>query len=234
MANRKYKVNSQKDIETVEASLVPTEDLFASFSDLLKAGLFVIHPYKWLKNNFSSHCSFSSSKEHGYYIHWVNILLIEGKAIRLGSFRNRKAFNKLKLKNEIGYYLCDSDINEKYIKDMEKLGVTEESIQHTMIAMNTDLRSECNSGYGRDRIDLKSSSTIAEIKKISHWKHALGQLLVYSHINPEHKRTLILFGKSKNKKDFDFLVEVCGSHSISVEFVDVDINDNSQIKSICI
>jgi|GEM_PF-5858763 len=47
---------------------------------------------------------------------------------------------------------------------MEKLGVTEESIQHTMVATKPDLQSECNSGYGRDRIDLKSSSAIAEIK----------------------------------------------------------------------
>jgi len=51
-----------KKIETVNASLIPSEELFSSLNDLLKSGLFVIDPYKWLKNNFRSHYNFNSGE----------------------------------------------------------------------------------------------------------------------------------------------------------------------------
>ena len=73
---------------------------------------------------------------------------------------------------------------------------------------------------------------MAQIKKISNWKHGLGQLLVYSYLNPNHKRLLILFGKPISNKNYEFLVEACSFYSVSVFFVNSGVNDNAKIQQI--
>jgi predicted DNA-binding transcriptional regulator AlpA len=47
------------------------------------------------------------------------------------------------------------------------------------------------------RIDLLTESEIIEVKRISDWKTALGQVLVYSGFYPEHRKRIHLFGNSK-------------------------------------
>ena len=45
-------------------------------------------------------------------------------------------------------------------------------------------------------IDLLTSLEIIEVKHIRSWKHALGQILVYSKYYPSHSKRIHLFGKT--------------------------------------
>jgi hypothetical protein len=44
------------------------------------------------------------------------------------------------------------------------------------------------------QIDLLTSTEIIEIKNAKHWKHAVGQVLMYSNYYPRHSRRIHLFG----------------------------------------
>lgn len=47
------------------------------------------------------------------------------------------------------------------------------------------------------RVDLLTETEIIEVKRISDWKAALGQILIYSSFYPEHQKRLHLFGLAK-------------------------------------
>jgi hypothetical protein len=51
------------------------------------------------------------------------------------------------------------------------------------------------------RIDLLTEDAVIEIKDISNWKHALGQVLAYSIHYPDHKRVVYLFGELPDNID---------------------------------
>ena len=53
-------------------------------------------------------------------------------------------------------------------------------------------RMEIKNKHGR--IDILTPDTIIEIKEASKYKHAVGQLLAYKELYPNHKMLLILFG----------------------------------------
>jgi hypothetical protein len=52
---------------------------------------------------------------------------------------------------------------------------------------------EFNTPVGR--IDVLSESTVYEVKQARNWKHALGQVLAYSHYFPDRQKTIVLVGK---------------------------------------
>ncbi len=70
------------------------------------------------------------------------------------------------------------------------------------------------------RIDvLVSNETIKyviEIKEVSCWKHAVGQVICYGEYYPEHKKKIVLFGETSNR---ELILAICGRHDIEVEFV---------------
>lgn len=67
------------------------------------------------------------------------------------------------------------------------------------------------------RIDLLTDQDIIEIKEISKWKHALGQVLAYSIDYPEKRKRIHLFGDS-NSINKSMIVKRCNIFDIIVSF----------------
>jgi hypothetical protein len=74
---------------------------------------------------------------------------------------------------------------------------------------------EVNTIYGR--IDLLTNDKIFEIKSYKYWKHALGQILVYSIEYPNHQMVLYLYGK-EIPKNWSDIVQACNHFNVICEF----------------
>ncbi|MEC4816442.1 MAG: hypothetical protein SAK29_24715 [Scytonema sp. PMC 1069.18] len=70
------------------------------------------------------------------------------------------------------------------------------------------------------RIDLLTDTEVIEIKDISDWKGALGQLLAYSAFFPNHSKRIHLFGKPDLTK-LALAQGTCAEFNITVTFEEV-------------
>lgn len=66
------------------------------------------------------------------------------------------------------------------------------------------------------RIDLLTETTIIEIKEMSNWKYALGQILAYSLEYPHKSKRIHLFGECNYDKNI--IINTCASFNIVVSF----------------
>ena len=64
-------------------------------------------------------------------------------------------------------------------------------------------------------IDLLTTAEIIEIKRISNWKHALGQVLVYSVYYPSHQKRIHLFGETTSSY-VDLVKQHCEKFNVKV------------------
>ena len=85
-------------------------------------------------------------------------------------------------------------------------------------------------------IDILTDNEIIEIKNGKNWKHAVGQILVYSKFYPKHKKRLHLFNTVNDELINDF----CRKNNISVSYeteniikdkIDVSANKSYDIKN---
>jgi hypothetical protein len=86
--------------------------------------------------------------------------------------------------NALRKLLADS-VTGKSKKDIER------QIQHCLWQQ---LGGEIEVGTLAGRVDLLTSTEIIEIKRASHWKDAVGQVVVYGHYYPSHSKRIHLFG----------------------------------------
>jgi hypothetical protein len=66
------------------------------------------------------------------------------------------------------------------------------------------------------RIDLLTDEEIVEVKRISDWKAALGQILVYSGFYPEHQKRIHLFGNNKELERLADIEAACLAFDVNV------------------
>jgi hypothetical protein len=66
------------------------------------------------------------------------------------------------------------------------------------------------------RIDVLTEDEIIEVKKITDWKAALGQILIYSGFYPEHRKLIYLYGSAKELKKLPDIETACLSFNILV------------------
>jgi hypothetical protein len=78
--------------------------------------------------------------------------------------------------------------------------------------LNAEIEVKTPVGY----IDIVSDSHIIEIKRVSLWKSALGQILCYAIYFPEKKKQIYLFGESKVEKQV--ILTACEKYDIEVIF----------------
>ncbi len=65
-------------------------------------------------------------------------------------------------------------------------------------------------------IDLVTSDVIIEIKEISQWKAALGQIISYGEYHQEKSKELYLFGSSTFDKGP--IISICSKYGVKVTF----------------
>lgn len=118
-------------------------------------------------------------------------LIVEYYAFEAGRYCNHKArqaityFNKHKTFDGFIYSEVDSGLPspEKRVKAsvLRKIG----NMSNPVIEVNTPV----------GKIDILTDKEIIEVKRVSGWKSAVGQILVYGYYYPNHQKRIHLFGK---------------------------------------
>lgn len=70
--------------------------------------------------------------------------------------------------------------------------------------------------YGQ--VDLVTATEVIEVKSMSKWKHALGQVLAYSTCFPKHRARIHLYKDEAQGPDLSDIIEVCSRVGIRVTF----------------
>lgn len=78
--------------------------------------------------------------------------------------------------------------------------VKEEDYITAAVAKDLDAQREVHTPAGYIDIVSDHWNVIAEVKAVSGWKHALGQILVYAHYYPGKEPMIILFGEASDKR----------------------------------
>jgi hypothetical protein len=63
-------------------------------------------------------------------------------------------------------------------------------------------------------IDILTDTSLIEIKHVSHWKHALGQILAYSEFYSDKNLMIYLFGVNESNYDVDHIQTVLSKRNI--------------------
>lgn len=115
-----------------------------------------------------------------------------------------------------------SEIIEPIIQVKEELGLNggtlEASVVKKLLATLQNAKTEVCCPVGR--IDVLTDWEIIEVKKISEWKSAIGQVLVYSLYYPHHSKRIHLFD-SPTKTDYpvrQLIVKTAHQLNVSVTF----------------
>ena len=90
---------------------------------------------------------------------------------------------------------------------------TKESDIQKRLAAQCGGLTEVATGYGR--IDILTSTDLIEIKKAAQWKSAIGQILVYAGMYPNHQKRLHLFDVSASF-DVEKVEAVCNKFGITL------------------
>jgi hypothetical protein len=72
------------------------------------------------------------------------------------------------------------------------------------------------------KIDLLTQNEIVEVKRITNWKAALGQILVYSAFYPEHQKRIHLFGRDNELIKLPDIEAACLSFDVNVTAEEVE------------
>lgn len=78
-----------------------------------------------------------------------------------------------------------------------------------------DGKIEVNTPAGR--IDLLTNADIIEIKEVSKWKHAIGQVLTYGLYHPSKTKKIYLFGETDQH---DIITYAASQYNITVVFIE--------------
>jgi hypothetical protein len=65
------------------------------------------------------------------------------------------------------------------------------------------------------RIDILTWNEVIEVKTVKQWKQAMGQVLIYGHHYPFHRRRVHLYG-AVSPEQLERIRQQCESHGVSV------------------
>jgi hypothetical protein len=97
-----------------------------------------------------------------------------------------------------------------------KISQKERAIRDSLAAQIPGSQIEVPTASGR--IDILTPSQVIEVKNVRRYKHAIGQVVSYSHYYPEHERCVYLFGKVSAKQQ-KLIVQECCTARVTAVFV---------------
>ena len=102
----------------------------------------------------------------------------------------------------------------EHLSSYNKMQIEKEIQQKLQKSLDAQIEVETPIGY----IDILTDTQIIEIKNITHWKSALGQILSYGSFYPEHQKILYLFNKTESKIDTIQIENICKKYQIEVRY----------------
>ncbi|WP_157979240.1 hypothetical protein [Rhodoferax ferrireducens] len=182
--------------------------MYAVHEKKAHAGLLTIHPSRWL---------YAGRNLGGVF----EILSDDHQAVQVGNER-AEHFKQLagmrldsKFRQRHGHYLATPAVADRYFKYVPKGRTLECAVRDMLALEEPDSRVEVHTPVGF--IDLLCPASIVEVKSISKWKQALGQLLAYSAYYPDHSKSLHLYGSDTNTQNLDEQMFICRQLNVSLK-----------------
>ncbi|MEM9009273.1 MAG: hypothetical protein AAGE59_37950 [Cyanobacteria bacterium P01_F01_bin.86] len=97
-----------------------------------------------------------------------------------------------------------------------KASQKERVIRDRLAEQMSGSRTEVTTSTGQ--IDILTPSKVIEVKNVRQYKHAIGQVVSYSHYYPTHERCIYLFGKVSEKQR-RLIKKECSTAKVTVVFV---------------
>lgn len=126
------------------------------------------------------------------------------RALRLDKATVSRAFKVLGQKGYIDWQPASKDKSEQQVRDR----------------LQSQLGGLIEVATPAGRIDLLTDTEIIEVKHVSEWKSAIGQVLAYSGFYPEHGKRIHLWGK-KGEIASATALAICLSFEVKVTGVEV-------------
>lgn len=154
-------------------------------------------------------------------------------ATKFGALDKEIQINTKDLAIELGYNLRTVQIALKKLNqlgliksDLVKNSYIEASVRSCLLFREfSDGMTEVSCPAGR--IDLLTHDQIIEVKRITDWKSALGQILVYSAYYPEHQKRIHLFGSEADREKLLDIELSCSAFDVLVTFEAIGGQDNA-------
>lgn len=101
----------------------------------------------------------------------------------------------------------------EYLSIKRRVKLTEQKVQHRLA--KTLYGAKCEVLTLAGKIDILTNNELIEVKSISNWKCAIGQVLVYGMYYPKHQKRIHLFGESPTDL-LSLIRSSCASFDIEV------------------
>lgn len=125
----------------------------------------------------------------------------------------------LKVSGWIEEWRALNNNNQRYIRALQELQPSEnnQAEKEVQERLQKELGGWVEEKTPAGYIDLLTDDQIIEIKEISNWKQAMGQLLSYSKFHPSKQKRLHLFN-SASYEDKEVIEYVCADYGIAVTY----------------
>lgn len=149
---------------------------------------------------------------------WNNLHLIPRKSNLIKS-------NKLDLEAERQYLLnftpsmlpkipLYKEIKPKKTPELDASKKYQEFLSKQGIEFRTEVETEC--GYA----DIVTDNCVIEVKEYKSWKHAIGQVLVYSYLLNKEEKEIYLFGNIDYGK-IHLIQSICNKFNVTIKTADI-------------
>lgn len=114
---------------------------------------------------------------------------------------------------------ADKENRDEYMEELASLepSCSDQAERAVKLELHSRIGGRMEVGTPIGRIDLLTDEYLIEIKHISGWKSALGQVLAYSDFYPDHVKKVVLFGEPT--VSMETIARICRKSEVEVEFV---------------
>ncbi|VWC02469.1 hypothetical protein [Burkholderia lata] len=186
-------------------------DLYAIHEQKALDGILTIHPARWLY----------AGRQFGQG--GVFDLLSPGtQKIRVGGhlvehFRQlRDARLDSKVRHKHGYYFATSEIAERYLKYVPRNRGLECAVRDVLSVRNPAGQTEVHTRVGY--VDLLLPTAVVEVKSLTNWKHALGQVLAYSNYYPDLRKVIHLYTPGAGRPELTEQLKICATFNVDITY----------------
>ncbi|MEZ9443217.1 hypothetical protein AB4516_10615 [Vibrio sp. 10N.222.54.F12] len=189
-------------------------DLYEEFSKLESEGRLPVHPRRWL-NSLATKPMYQSLYKKLDIEPKSTVIWIDGKKSKIDCY-SKKLSKIYALKRHSCIFTDESGVYRYRNSNFDWFPL-EARVVDQMCLRDKTLDIETQTPVGN--IDCENESTIYEVKRKSHWKSGLGQLLAYSVFRQSKSKVLVLFD-STQKINITHVENVCKEYDVKVVFID--------------
>jgi hypothetical protein len=199
---------------TLDVTSMTLIDLYSIHAHAAREGMPTLHPSRWL---------YSGRQLGGVF----DIFSKAEQTVVVGD-RTATHFRHLetiglgsKIRHTYGHYLASEAIAKRYKDNIPKLAENEGAVRDMLSIDLPQCELEAHTPVGK--IDILTPEAVIEVKRLSKWKQALGQVLAYATYHPKREPVVHLFGPRICRTNLDEIRRTCRRLGVIVRYAELQI-----------